>query len=60
MPPPTKIAFACLVKALSKSILVETFAPPTIANIGCFGFCNKLFRFSNSYCINKPAKEGKN
>ena len=46
-------------RELSKSIFVDTFAPPTIARMGCIGSSRYSFKLSNSSCSNNPAPLGR-
>jgi hypothetical protein len=47
MAPAIKILSTFEIKELSKSILVDTFAPPTIARTGCIGSSKYNFKLSN-------------
>ena len=56
IPPPT-ISWSATFDKLSKTVnLVETFEPPTIANIGRCGSFNALPNASNSAANNGPAQ----
>ena len=55
MPPPMTSASTLLTRFSSRSILVETLAPPMIAITGLVGASSALFSASSSACMVRPA-----
>ena len=55
MPPPMTSASTLLTRFASRSSLVETFAPPTMAITGFFGVPSAFSRASSSACMVRPA-----
>ena len=58
MPPPMTSASTFFTRFISRSILVETLAPPTMATTGRAGLPRPFSSASSSACMVRPAKAG--